>query len=315
VKKGLILTNPYFDTEGVRRQAERLRAELARLGASVGVRKNAAHLNAGVLPPLCRGYADAAAAEDCDFVVFLDKDKYTPRLLERRGVRVFNSAAVIETCDDKMSTYIALSERGIAMPETVAAPLCYAPGMSFGGGGNGGGEDAFYEYVAAALGFPLVVKECKGSQGSGVYLAENAEELRVLGGRLRLKPHLFQRFIAAGAGRDVRVTVIGGRAEAWMLRRSAGDFRSNIEHGGKGYAIDLPADFRAAAEEAAAALRADYCGVDLLYGGHGEPVLCEVNSNAFFETLEQITAKNIAAAYARHILSALRSDGSGQSAC
>ena len=56
-----------------------------------------------------------------------------------------------------------------------------------------------------------------------------------------------------------------------------------------------------AAEKAAQALKLDYCGVDLLYGEDG-PVLCEVNSNAFFEGLEAATGVNVAKLYAEYIV-------------
>ena len=48
-------------------------------------------------------------------------------------------------------------------------------------------------------------------------------------------------------------------------------------------------------------LNLDYCGVDLLYGEDG-PVLCEVNSNAFFEGLEAATGVNVAKLYAEYIV-------------
>ena len=43
-------------------------------------------------------------------------------------------------------------------------------------------------------------------------------------------------------------------------------------------------------------------GVDLLIGKNGEPVLCEVNSNAFFHLAEEVTGVNVAKSYVEHIL-------------
>ena len=90
-------------------------------------------------------------------------------------------------------------------------------------------------------------------------------------------------------------------------RAKEGEFRSNIELGGKGFPVRLTDGFREAAERAAKTLGLDYCGVDLL-DSDGRPVLCEVNSNAFFEGIEQVTGVNVAAAYARHIAEASRSE-------
>ena len=72
------------------------------------------------------------------------------------------------------------------------------------------------------------------------------------------------------------------------------------DRGGPGVCVGLTESFRLAAEKAAEALQLDYCGVDLLEAG-SKPVLCEVNSNAFFEGMEAATGMNIARLYAEHI--------------
>ena len=60
-----------------------------------------------------------------DFVIYLDKDIYLARLLEKAGYRLFNRADFIKLCDDKVLTYIACSNMGIKMPTTFAGPLVY----------------------------------------------------------------------------------------------------------------------------------------------------------------------------------------------
>ena len=104
---------------------------------------------------------------------------------------------------------------------------------------------------------------------------------------------------------DVRVIVIGGHTVAAMERRNDGDFRSNVAQGGSGEKIDLLEEFRIVAESCAEILGLDYCGVDLLYGKDGEPIVCEVNSNAFFSGIEKATGVNVAKAYAEHIINNL----------
>jgi len=44
----------------------------------------------------------------------------------------------------------------------------------------------------------------------------------------------------------------------------------------------------------------DYCGVDVLPDKDGY-LLCEVNSNAFFDGIESVTGINVARAYAEYI--------------
>ncbi|GHV02344.1 hypothetical protein FACS1894211_13590 [Clostridia bacterium] len=293
--KGLILYNPYYNDDRVTAQVRRIAEELSALGAATETRAN---IGTAFLTESA-GDTETLLSGDTDFVVFLDKDKYAPRLLEQKGVRVFNPAAAIEICDDKMLTHIALAGQRIAMPATIPGLLCFTPAPL---------DTDYCRFVAGRLGLPLVVKECYGSMGKGVYLARTFEELTAIAERVKMRPHLFQRFVASGAARDIRVMVIGGRAAAWMLRKSDTDFRSNIELGGKGYKVDLEPAFRDLAERAARTLRLDYCGVDLLIGGRGEPLLCEVNSNAFFGESERVTGVNVAGAYAKHIVGELQID-------
>ena len=59
--------------------------------------------------------------------------------------------------------------------------------------------------------------------------------------------------------------------------------------------------FRVASDRVYRIAQIDYCGVDLLKGPHGEPILCEVNSNAFIQGIEKVTGINVAGAYASYI--------------
>ena len=288
--KGLILVNAYTQSEHELNQPRRIMAELAGLGVPCDLRRN------NFVPAWVAGDIRSDAARGYDFCVYLDKDRYVPRLLERTGMRLFNRAQAVEACDDKMLTHIALA--GIApMPATIPAPLCYTAGAPL--------SEGFLGRVEDILGYPVVVKECYGSLGMGVYLAHDRAQLREIAARLQGKPHLFQKFIAESAGRDLRVIVIGGRAVGAMRRTSQGDFRSNAELGGRGEAAAPDPAVTAICERAASALGLDYRGVDLLLSADG-PLVCEVNSNAFFGTFERVTDINVARAYAEHIVSTMQ---------
>ena len=109
-------------------------------------------------------------------------------------------------------------------------------------------------------------------------------------------------YISDAKGRDIRVIVVGGKALGCMERvAQEGEFRSNIELGGTGRKISPSQEYILAAECAAKVLSLDYCGVDLLETENG-PVLCEVNSNAFFDGFESVTGIDVAQAYAKHIV-------------
>ncbi len=287
--KGIIIVNP-SRFSGQEYQAERIKEELGKLGVKTEILsdafKNAVVKDGKVL-----------ADTDCDFAVFLDKDKYLAATLSASGVRLFNRAEAIRLCDDKGETVVALSDKGLNLPETVFAPLCYREKFVT--------AELIEETVAAVkrrLGFPVVVKEGYGSMGTGVFLVENEEELVKISYELALKPHIYQKYLGRKKGTDVRVTVIGGKAVAAIERTNACDFRSNLAQGGSGRKITPPPEFISAAERAAEILGLDYCGVDILYGDNGEPFICEVNSNAFFKGTESVTGVNVAGLYAAHIV-------------
>ena len=80
------------------------------------------------------------------------------------------------------------------------------------------------------------------------------------------------------------------------------DFRANIALGGHAKAY-TPTDLEAAmALKACSILKLDYAGVDILTDSDGEPLLCEVNSNAHFKGIFECTGINAADAIVAHIL-------------
>ena len=288
-KKGIVIINATYTAPTVIGQVERLSAEFAARGAELVCIRNSS------LPVWLEEGGVRCDLPPCDFVLYLDKDKHIARMLEAAGLRLFNSAAAIELCDDKLLTMIALADRGIPMPDTISSPLCY----------RGEYQPGFLDAVAAKLGFPVVIKECFGSLGRQVYLAQNMEELRGFQKRLKALPHLYQKFIASSCGKDARLIVVGGKVVAAMQRVSEEDFRSNIELGGRAEAFEPPRAFIELAETSAQMLGLDYCGVDLLFGSEGQPLLCEVNSNAFFRGIESVSGVNVGGAYADYVLKSL----------
>ncbi len=294
--RGLLLTNAYYSTEATRYQSDRLREEALKRGVIIDV-----CANDSAIARLIANNVEADISQ-YDFCIYLDKDKYMSAMLKKAGLRLFNSHEAIRTCDDKVDTLIALANNGIAIPNTIAGLLCYNTNEEL--------LESFIDKVEDTLGYPLVVKESYGACGKGVYLIDNRSALIEIAKRLKTTPHFYQQYIQASHGRDVRVTVVGGVAIASMLRQSrGGEFRSNIELGGEGIEWAIPRDFADTAERASALLGLDYCGVDLLFSSSGAPVLCEVNSNAFFGGSERATGVNIAGAYIEHIIKKCTIDG------
>lgn len=280
------MTNAYAP-ELAARQVTRMREELEKRSATVDVMRNG-YCNAGISD------GNAYMIADCDFCLFLDKDKYAARLLEKRGVRLFDRADAIELCDDKMLTHVALAGNGIPMPDTVAGTLCYYP--------DAVPSKIFLDGVESRLGYPVVVKLAYGSMGNGVFMANDRAELDALAERVKLYPHLFQRYVAQSHGKDMRVIVIGDRVMGGIIRSSNnGDFRSNVGLGGSAKKAAVPQCVAETAIKAAKIMGLDYCGIDFLLSD--VPMLCEVNSNAFFDAFEQTTGIDVAGAYAERIIS------------
>ena len=46
-------------------------------------------------------------------------------------------------------------------------------------------------------------------------------------------------------------------------------------------------------------------GIDLLFDENGNPVVCEVNSNAFFTAFESATNINVAKKYVEHVINSI----------
>ena len=224
--------------------------------------------------------------------MFLDKDKYTAAMLEAAGLRLFNRRSAVEICDDKMLTHLALAGKGIPMPDTVAGALCYTQDAAL--------SDETVRKLENSLGYPMIIKQSYGSLGKGIYRVENRKELKNVYDGIKLAPHLFQRSIEESYGRDVRVIVVGRKCVAAMERRSDGDFRSNLELGGKGCPYKTDIKLNDICRRTAEILNLDYCGIDLLVGREGY-LVCEVNSNAFFGGIEKVTGIDVAKIYAEYI--------------
>lgn len=289
--KCLILNNAYFSTHSTTYQTDRLAEELELLGVECTIRKNdffVAQIECGEIVNL---------ANEFDFCVYFDKDKYISLALEKAGLRLFNCHDAIQACDDKATCAIMLSNAGIQMPKTLFGLMCYDEKAKV--------RKESLDYIEKSLGYPIIVKTCCGSMGRGVFKADCRSELRKIAEKLKTQKHLYQECINESLGRDLRIIVVGGEVVAAMERFSETDFRANIAVGGRGKSVEIDEDLKKECMTIANTLNLDFCGIDMLYGKNGY-VFCEVNSNAFFDGIEGVTGVNVAEKYARHILNTLQ---------
>ena len=230
------------------------------------------------------------------FAIFWDKDVRLARALEKRGMRLFNSSAAIELCDDKALCHIALMDK-VPQPKTVLIPLTF-PRIGYT-------DTAFLERIGDYLGYPLVLKQCFGSFGAQVYMANDIEEAEAMLMKLSGEAAIAQQYIQTSFARDVRAYVAGERVAAAMLRyNESGDFRANVARGGSVRPYRLSADEEKLAVTAAKTLGCDFAGVDLLFGKDGM-LVCEVNSNAHFGGIKKATGINVANAIMEAVAQAL----------
>ena len=284
--QGLIITNQEIGHSEYK--ISRFKEEFDKLGVLVNVVKND-----GSLAEI-KDNNIVLNIPECDFVIYLDKDIYLARMLEKAGKRLFNRADFIKLCDDKMLTFIKCADEGIKMPDTFAGPLVYTsiekPHVEF------------LNSVIDRLGFPMVVKKVYGSLGEGVFLVQNKEELISLYEEICHSPILFQRYVASSKGKSVRVIVIDGKVFGAFIRKNGGDFRSNFGTTAGSEKLENPEKYLSFAQKIAKKLDIEYAGIDLLDDDNGEIVMCEINSNAFFEEFEKTTGLNVAKAFAEMVV-------------
>lgn len=237
---------------------------------------------------------DGSGHMDTDFVLFWDKDVRAAELLEMSGTPVFNTPECIRICDDKSLTHIALSKAHVPSIPTMVAPMTFD--------GVGYTDLSFLDRAEGSFGYPVVVKDCFGSFGQQVHLAHDREGLEELFHDAR--PRIIQQYVECGSS-DLRLEVVGGEVVASVSRKGAdGDFRANTTIGGVMGIYDPTVEEMELAIRASEAVGADFCGVDILYMD-GEPVVCEVNSNAHMRNLLNCTGIDVSDIILGHIVGRL----------
>ena len=94
---------------------------------------------------------------------------------------------------------------------------------------------------------------------------------------------------------------------ATIERRAAeGDWRSNVARGATAVPFDAPPDWHRMAVSAAAAIGADYAGVDLLPAPDGRVYVLEVNGIPGWEGLQRATGIDVAGAIVDHVVARVR---------
>ena len=203
------------------------------------------------------------------------------------GIRVVNDARAIEACVDKSMTTFLLAAAGLPTPRTVVTERREAA-----------------EAAREEIGGDVVLKPLFGAQGKGLMRLAPRDVLppaEEVGGVYYLQEFVPSRGSRdAGGAHDWRVFVLDGRPIAAMIRRSE-TWITNIFQGAEGEAADPSGEVGRLAVAAAAAVGADYAGVDLIEGEDGRFLVLEVNSMPAWKGLQTATGVDVAALLARDL--------------
>jgi len=212
--------------------------------------------------------------------------------IEDRGVPVMNSPRVIERSVDKFYTDTLLHQAGLPTPETVVCDNL--------------GEAMAAVRAMLAAGGDVIIKPIFGSMGHGLVRVSDPEvAFRVLRSLEQVRSVFYiQRYIdhTDQDGRDIRVFVVGGRVLGAIERRAQeGEWRTNVTRGAAAKPFDLPPEWEQLALRAAAAVGADYAGVDLLPSRDGRVFVLELNAIPGWQGLQQATGLDVAGAIVQHL--------------
>jgi RimK family alpha-L-glutamate ligase len=205
--------------------------------------------------------------------------------IENRGVRVVNSPRAIERSVDKFYTTTLLHDAGLLVPETVVCERV---------------DDAMA--AVRAMG-DVVIKPIFGSLGHGMVRVSDPDvALRVVRALDQIRSIFYVQRAIDHDGRDLRVFVVGGRVLGTIERRApVGEWRTNVAIGGSAKPVEISPEVEAVALRAAAAVGADYAGVDVLPARDGSLHVLEVNGIPGWQGLQQATGLDVAAALVEHL--------------
>ena len=186
--------------------------------------------------------------------------------LAASGAVLLNPPSALVAAHDKLLTARILRRAGVPHPRTWLI-----------------GEGV----LSPAPELPVVLKPRFGSWGRDVVLCPTADDLDRELEHFARRPWFQEQGVLAQElvpplGWDLRIVVAGGRVVGAARRRAApGEWRTNVALGARSEPVTPPVLARTLALEAAAAIRGDLVGIDLLPLGEGF-VVSEVNGAVDF---------------------------------
>ena len=204
--------------------------------------------------------------------------------LAAAGVRAVNGAHAIERTVDKFLASALLAGAGLPTPRTIA---CERPADALEAFGDLGGD--------------VIVKPLFGSMGLGMVRVDDRDVAQRVFRALEVERAVYYlQETLPHAGHDVRALVVGDRVVAAIERVGEG-WRTNLARGADARPVGLDPERERLCVRAAAALGADYAGVDLLRVTGGRDYVIEVNGIPGWQGVEYATGVDVAAALTEHL--------------
>lgn len=183
-----------------------------------------------------------------------------------------NPVDSVLTADDKAATAVQLSHAALPQVPSTICPLDLDRALS----------------VAREIQYPVVIKRTHGAQGRWVRRADHPTSLSQAFHELMSEGPgalIIQPEVGEFHGRSVRAVITGGHLLAATLRTAPrNEWRSNVAGGATQHPVDLTANERTLAEDAARALGLGHAGIDILRTTRG-PLVLEVNSCPDFTSM------------------------------
>lgn len=210
------------------------------------------------------------------------------RHLQSLGVYVCNDSESIYSVKDKLYMHQLLAGSKLSTPKTMLAKFPISS-----------------KIVNREIGFPLVIKNVTGTQGSGVYLCESENKfmdiIELIYTNNINANIILQEFVQETFGRDLRVFIVGGKVIGCIERSSSNSFKANFSKGAIVNNFGLTDEIEWLSTEVSKLFKLDVAGIDLLFDEDGFKV-CEANSAPGFIGMEKVIGKIVAEAIIDYIL-------------
>lgn len=200
-------------------------------------------------------------SQSTDFVINRTNNYKIAAGFEKRGVRVFNPAALTKLANNKQLCYEFMQKNGIEI-----LPVNYN-------------------------GIPAVKKSVNGRGGKEVFMLRKKEPI---------EPGFVYQKPASDLGKDLRVWLIGGRILAAVLRESKTDFRANFCLGGRAVPYRLSEAEKALVYKIASLIKYDYIGIDFVFNS-GKIVFNEIEDSVGARMVYSLTNMDIIKEYCDYI--------------